>query len=331
MIRPVRDPILGFRDMVATRRVELVRHAKPSKTEPNPCRLPLDGSMHQNPLHGVQPVPRVLSVVWSNDVWEFDDNRTWGALLTATIGDLLSESVVEKLVSAAPEYVEDARDLLFSCTDRERIVDAALAWIRLTTVAGYHGSRLIDSELDSIRACGLLPLDANARRARLARALSSHSRWNQVADRLDSTLHEYGVGGRAGCRQGQVHLTLSRCGLVNGFNHYLTFGSEFDQQVAQVLLADDGKELLRKNGRARVIRVAVPGEVALEAVNRYFTVDQRLARGEVPGLVDDVLKVWSYGFAHPDFDCGTLKIDCGMVFPSTVPPGWIVATDTLSI
>ena len=48
MIRPGRDPVLGYRDMVATRRVKLVRHAKPSKTEPNPYRLPLDGSMHQS-------------------------------------------------------------------------------------------------------------------------------------------------------------------------------------------------------------------------------------------------------------------------------------------
>ena len=48
IIRPARDPVPGFRDMVATRRVELVRHSKPSKTEPNPYRLPLDGSMHQS-------------------------------------------------------------------------------------------------------------------------------------------------------------------------------------------------------------------------------------------------------------------------------------------
>ena len=127
-----------------------------------------------------------------------------------------------------------------------------------------------------------------------------------------------------------MHLTLSRCGLLNGFNHYLTHGSELDQHVAHDLLRSDGKELLRRDGRATVIEVAVPGVIALKAVNRYFTVDERLARGEVPGLVDEFLKAWSYGLAHPDFDCGTLKVDCGLVFRSTVPPAWIVDIDMLS-
>ena len=262
---------------------------------------------------------------------DFDDNRTWGPQLTATVGNLLSESAVETLTTAALESVEDACDLLFSCTERERIVGATLAWIRSTKVAGYHGSRLIDSEIESIRARGLLPLDATARHARLARALSPHQRWNQVADRLDSTLQEHGPGGTAGHREGQVHLTLSRHGLVNGFNHCLTFGSEFDQRVAQALLGVDGKELLRKDGRARVIQVAVPGKVALNAVNRYRSVNELLARGEVPGLVDRVLEVWSFGLAHPEFDCGTLKVDCGMVFDAAVPPAWIVQIDTLSV
>ena len=91
-----------------------------------------------------------------------------------------------------------------------------------------------------------------------------------------------------------MHLTLSKCGLVNGFDHYLTHGSEFDQRVADDLLGSDGKELLRNDGRATAIQFAVPGEIALNAVNRYLTVDERLARGEVPGLVDEFLKAWVF-------------------------------------
>ena len=96
----------------------------------------------------------------------FDDNRTWGLLLTDAVGGLLSESILNRLVAAAPEYVKDARDLLFDWTDRDRVIDATLTWIRSTTLAGYHETRLIDSEVDSIRAHGLLPLEADARRAR---------------------------------------------------------------------------------------------------------------------------------------------------------------------
>ena len=238
---------------------------------------------------------------------DFDDSRNWTSLLTAALADLVSEIFVETLVTAAPEFVEDAFDLLLAHTDRERVVDAAVGWIRSTTVAGYHGTRLIDADVDSIRDHGLVPLDANARRARLVRALSLHPQWNNVAHRLDSILREHGMGAKAGRREGQVHLTVSRSGLVNGFNHYLTHGSEFDQRVAQDLLGSEGKEILQRDGCARVLRLAVPGELALDATNRFFTVDERLSRGEVPNLVREFLTAWSYGLAHPDFDCATLK------------------------
>ncbi len=261
---------------------------------------------------------------------DFDDNRNWTSPLTVALAHLVSETVVERLVAAAPEFIEDAFDLLLACTNRERVIHAAVEWVRSAAVAGYHGTRLIDSEVDSIRDRGLVPLDSNARRARLVRALSIHPQWNHVARRLDSTLREHEVGAKAGCREGQVHLTVSRAGPVNGFNHYLTHGSEFDQRVAQDLLGSEGKEILRRDGRARVLRLAVPGELALDATNRLFTVDERLARGEVPNLVRELLTAWSYGLAYPDFDCATLNLDCGMVFYSTLPPSWIVDVDTLS-
>lgn len=273
----------------------------------------------------------IAIVETENEVLDFDDNRTWGPRLTAALGGLLTDRVLDKLLTASPQYIEDACELLFSCADRPRIVDATLAWIRATSIAGYHGGRLNQSEVESIRARGLLPLKANARRARLTRALSRHPRWEQVAQRLDATLRDYGPDEKAGRREGQVHLTLSRCGLVDGFNHYLTHGSEFDQRVSHALLGADGLELLRTDGRATVIQVIVPGDSALNAVNRYFTVDERLARGETPGLVDEFLKSWSYGLAHPDFDCGTLEVDCGLVFHSAIPPAWIVAIDTVSV
>ena len=267
---------------------------------------------------------------------DFDDNRAWGPLLTAAVRDMISEPVVERLVAAAPEYVEDALDVLFSCTNREEIIEATLVWIRSTTVACYHGSRLTDSEVASIRAHGLVPLDAQARRTRLNRALSPHPQWSEVAGQLDATLHAYGgemAGGRgkAGGREGQVHLAPSRSGLINYADHYLTHGSEFDQHVAHALLGHAGKELLRKDGRARVIRVAVPGQDALNAVNRYLSIEERLARGEVPSLVNDFLQAWSYGLAHPDFDCSTLKVYYSMEFESIVPSDWIVDICTLSI
>jgi hypothetical protein len=98
------------------------------------------------------------------------------------------------------------------------VIDATLEWLRSSTIAGYHGTRLTDDEVRSVREKGLLPLDASARKARLVRALSQHSNWNAAVQRLDAVLKEHGPDNRAGHREGQAHLTLSRAGLVNSFN-----------------------------------------------------------------------------------------------------------------
>ena len=262
---------------------------------------------------------------------DFDNFETWGPQLTDAFGNLASKSVSNRLVTAKPEYVEDALNLFFTLTDRDKVIDATLAYIQSTTVTGYHGTRLIDSDIDSIQTLGLLPLNANARRQRLLRALSPHPRWSDVANDLDAILLKYGKEGRGGCREGQVHLTLSRSGLINGFNHYLLYGAEFDQHVARALLGEEGREYLRRDGESKIIRVTVPGEIALDATNRYFTIDDRRARGDVPNLVNELLQTWTYKLTWPDFSCETLEVDCGMVFHSTVPCSWILDVETWAV
>ncbi len=259
---------------------------------------------------------------------DFDSNCTWVSLLTKAIGSLVSRAARKRIHAEKPEFVEDALGLLFSQTKREKIINATLKWIRTTTVAGYHGSRLVDSEVESIRSCGLLPLEAPTRRERLVRALSHHPKWNLA--KLNAALDKYGKNNRAGCRERQVHLTLSRNGLLHDFNHYLNYGSEFDQHVAYFLFGNEGKELLRLDGKARVIKLSVPGNIALNAANRYSPIDDRhLDKGQLPNLVADILKVWSYTVAYPDFDCGSLHVDCGMVFYEALPSNWIVDIETL--
>ena len=259
----------------------------------------------------------------------FDEIDDWAPKLATVLCPHISDSVSQKLAAAEPEYIEDSRDLLFELTARNTIIDATLAWIRSMDIAGYHGSRLNDAEVASIRAIGLIPLRAEARRDRLTRALSPHPSWHAVAEQLDAAIQAHGQGGAAGHRQGQVHLTLSRAGLVNGFNHYLSYGAEFDQHVAYALLGEDGKNLLAHDGRPRVIEFAVPGGLALKAAHPHTSIDGIRARGDVPNLVDEFLKAWSYRLSHPRFLSQTLKIDCGMVFRTTVPAAWIRNLDTL--
>lgn len=257
------------------------------------------------------------------DIIDFDEINNWSTKLTAALRAHLPDSIARMLQSEQPEFVEDARDLLFDLTDRESIVDATLTWIRSVAIAAYHGSRLIEEEIASIRTEGLIPLKAGARRQRLMRALSPHPRWNEVVGKLDVTINDHGPGGAAGRREGQVHLTLSAAGLLNRFNHYLTHGAEFDQRVAYTLLGPDGKQLLAHDGKATIIRVAVPGARALEAAHPHFSIDDLRARGDLPNLVSEFLEAWSFRLAHPEFQSRSLKIDCGLVFRETVPATWI--------
>jgi hypothetical protein len=253
----------------------------------------------------------------------FDDIDRWAPKLSRVLLPLAPRDIQRKLQLAAPEYIEDARDLFLELVARDSVIDAMLGWLQKTRVAGYHGTRLTDTDVESIKSIGLVALRATARRARLERALSRHPRWNKVAARLDEAIHSVGPGGAVGRREGQVHLTLSRAGLTNGFNHYLTHGAEFDWHVASILLGDEGRELLSTDGIPHVIQLAVPGESALTAAHPFFSVEDMRARGELPNIIKEFLAVWCFRLARPRYQSRTLKIDCGMIFNSTVPAEWI--------
>lgn len=261
-------------------------------------------------------------------MFDFDDIGTWGPLLSAHLSDLVSLNTGATILARQPEYIEDAADILFSdiCPDRAALVTAVCNWVMSQTVAAYHGSRLEDTEIEDIKARGLLALNPDDRKDRLRRKLGHHPRWPEAAVRLDSVIHDLGEQHRAGKRAGQSHATLSRGGLMKGFNHYLTHGSEFDQHAARELLGDDGRELLAKYGRPALITLAVPGTRAFEAANRYLV----LVR-DMPNVIREVIKVWAYWLAYPEFSVSRLKIDCGFIFDHDVPVRWIVSVEHVDI
>jgi hypothetical protein len=261
-------------------------------------------------------------------VLDFDSIDDWGPCLSVALQRHLPKTISSTLSGAAPEFIEDALRLLFELTEKDSIIDAALAWVRSTQIVGYHGTRLTDAEVASIEQQGLLPLDANTRRTRLARVLSRHPRWADVANGLDAAIQALGEGGKAGQRENQIHLTLSRTGLIEDFNHYLNYGAEFDQHVAHALLGAEGKELLRLDGQPRVVHVAVPGDAALEAAHPSLTIEELRARGDVPNLIDAFLKSWSYRLASPDFQARKLQLDSGMDFRTVVPSEWFRRIET---
>jgi hypothetical protein len=266
----------------------------------------------------------------ADTVVDFDSIDDWAPELGDVLHPVVTDMVRRKLAAAEPAEPREARRLLFELADRDAIIDATLAWIRSITVSGYHGTRLTDAEVASVRANGLLPLDGAQRRYRLVEALSLGSRWNEVCHKLDDTIRAFGPGGRNSVREGQVHLTLSRAGLTNSFDHYLSYGSEFDQNVVAELLGQSGLELLKRYGKRRLIVVSIPGEDALVASHPWSGIDHERERNGVPHLVRPVLEAWAHRLCHPGFQSRTMKADEGLVFRSVVPPAWITEIETLS-
>ncbi|WP_312772603.1 hypothetical protein [Pseudoxanthomonas mexicana] len=114
-------------------------------------------------------------------------------------------------------------------------------------------------------------------------------------------------------------------GLTNGFNHYLTHGSEFDQHIAHQLLGEEGVDLLRLDGTGYVLEFDVPGPAAIAASNRHFSADEMIERGEVPNMVRDFLKVLSCRAYDPTFWPINQKTDCGLFFSKNVPAEWLLS------
>jgi len=260
---------------------------------------------------------------------DFDSIADWHPSLATMLGHHLPGSIAADLMSAQPEFIEDAADVLFEHGDRDAIVDATIDWLREGAIAGYHGSRLTESDIASIRSSGLIPLEAGSRRERLARALSRHHTWHDVSEKLDDAIVDHGSGNRAGHREGQAHLTLSKSGLTERFNHYIQFGAEFDQHVAHSLIGADANDILAMDGIPTLVSFAVPGISALDAAHPIFTIDDRRRNGDLPNIVGDFLEAWSYRLAYPTFQSRTLNVDCGMVFHSVIPAEWIVSIEAI--
>jgi hypothetical protein len=256
---------------------------------------------------------------------DFDSIDDWAPKLTDALSQCVPDSIREVMAGMSPEFVEDSKATLLALAPRDAVIAATLDWVRSDTIAAYHGSRLTEADIESIRKVGLKPLDARDRGDRLLRALSRHPHWAKVEYRLSTSLQAHGAGNRAGHREGQVHLTLSRVGLTEGFSHYLTGGSEFDQQVASDLLGQEGLDLLARDGTPTVVQLAIPGERALDGAHRHFNVEDMLRRGDVPNVVDSFLEAWSYRLSYPSYQSRTRKLDCGICFNGNTPVEWLAS------
>lgn len=253
-------------------------------------------------------------------MWDYDDIDHWGPVLWSKIEPLLSANVQEVLTENTPEFVEDACKILLNhlqvpcVTLNSFLVD----WIAEQTVAAYHGTRLTESEVVNVRRGGLRRLAAIDREPRLRRALSRHPRWHNIEEQLATAIYCAGSGDCYGDREGQVHATISRAGLKD-FDLYLTHGSEFDRCVAENLLGEDGLNMLAADGDPYIIKIAVPGRVALQANNPFG-----FAYENFQDMIKHMLQACVFKKIHPEWQCSGMNIDSGLIFYTDIPVEWII-------
>jgi hypothetical protein len=256
-------------------------------------------------------------------MFDFDHIEVWGPGLHRELAVAIPGDVSQVIASGKPKLIEDARDIFLSKVEQKVVLGLVVNWLKLQTIFAYHGSRLTVQEIVDVRRDGLRVLKAVDRELRLRTILSAHPRWPTVERSLTEIVDAYGVNwlqNNSGHREGSVHATISRAGLIRLFSHYLKYGSEFDQVVSQRLLGDEGVELLGGYGSPVIFKIAVPGAVAFHAANAYLP---ELPLG-LPQLVREVLDAWAFWLANPTFSTQMLEVDCGLKFSTDIPPEWII-------
>jgi hypothetical protein len=256
-------------------------------------------------------------------MFDFDHIEAWGPRLCRELSVAVPGDVSQAIASGKPKLIEDARDILLSKVDQTVVLRLVVNWLKLQIIVAYHGSRLTAEEIVDVRRDGLRVLKAIDRQQRLRSILSAHPRWPTVKCSLTEVVDAYGVNwlqNNSGRREGSVHATISRSGLIKSFNHYLKYGSEFDQVVSQRLLENEGVELLGGYGSPVIFKIAVPGAVAFHAANPCL---RELPIG-LPNLVRELLDAWAFWLANPTFSTQTLEVDCGLKFSADVSPEWII-------
>jgi hypothetical protein len=259
-------------------------------------------------------------------VFDFDAVEVWGPRLQWELVHLLPPNTASKIASTKHEFVEDAHDQLLEIfgPGLAELFDRITEWLQRQSVAAYHGSRLTAQEVAGIKREGLKPLCGRHRISRLVAMLSAHPDWDGVEPKLEAAVDAFGRDGVQtgyGKREGQVHATLSRAGLVHSFNHYLYEGSEFDTNVARYLLKESGISLVTAFGQPHVFHLHVPGRIAVEANNPYQL-------GEAP-MLREIMKAWAWWLANKVHSSASLRIDCGLRFESDIPPAWIAEIEKL--
>lgn len=260
----------------------------------------------------------------------YDKFQTWEKSFGDLLVRLVGKEALNDLSSSNFEFIEDAGDFVVSRSDITTVSHEIQGWLLAQEFCVFHGTRLLSEEILSVQQKGLLPLVAADREQRLREILERHRRWSSVEDKLLEVIEDVGPNDKQGRRQGQVHFSLSRSGLVNGFDHYLIHGSEFDQHVVQRLFGDQsGLELLSSETVPVLVHVSISGEQLIQGAHPHFTYSDVVGMGEIPGTARTFLNSWAFKAANPGFDIEKLRTDCCIMERVATPPERVVTIERL--
>lgn len=235
------------------------------------------------------------------------------------MSDVAGPEIIEAAKNSRPKYIEDARRFFENEIGLQKLVEELNSRLGTYAVRVYHGTRLGDVELASVKRHGLRPLTLIDRKDLLIECFKHHPDWEKEQHKLDDVLHRIGPGwersGYGKREDGGVHVCLSRAGLLHGCNHYLQHGAEVDHHVAYALFESDksAEDLLRVGRGARLVSFTAPFPEAAIAANPWG-----FPRDEMPSLLRTLFSAWAFSLSHESFSVVSQQDSVALKFPGSI-------------
>lgn len=219
---------------------------------------------------------------------------------------IVPASAISNIRNLAPRFLEDPRNHLFELFGRNYIRRRLAAHLQNCSIKFFHGTRLSQADLESVKRSGLLPLNLADRRQGLIEILKKHPLWDDVSVGFDDALQMYGRKHTLGSREnGCVYACFSRSALLKGCTHYLQNGAEVDDFIGHHLFGNASADEFFNRYRSPYI---ISFDLSFAEAARYSTSFQEQETGE-DIIVDKLLCYWAYSLTTPDFEVGS-QGDC---------------------
>ncbi|WP_172723999.1 hypothetical protein [Neorhizobium sp. T25_27] len=241
---------------------------------------------------------------------DFDTND-WMPSLEAALGNLVPHDLKTVIVATDFNFQEDALATLEAAKDIELVIDATLEWVKANHVRVYHGTRLTDDEVTLLHQTGMQPLLLYKRVEWLRAAVP------ELADVLTDEVVDSAVAeGFLAYRENQIHAAISLKLLEVGYD-YMLKGSEFDRRLLEHAGRDDLVPILTSRGKARLVKIVITGQEALDAMHPIFTVEDVRRTDRFPNFVRELLTEFLWALRYPERE--RHGVDACLMFKRPIP------------